>query len=127
MSCAPCIWDKFRHLEPTWYGVAGGAAVAGAALFPGRRVVAGAIAAVAVLALGIARGGKCGCGDHAARPADAVPAAAATSPTSAAAETPSSSSYDYAYEGSAPPSAQEWAAGLFRGSGIPLEVARSCS
>jgi hypothetical protein len=47
--------DRFRDVTAEWYGAAAAAAVAGAVLLPGARILAGGVSAAAVLYLAVSR------------------------------------------------------------------------
>lgn len=51
--------DTLRNVSPSWWGAVAGAAVAGAALVPSARLLAGAIGGGALLALAIKFSGPC--------------------------------------------------------------------
>lgn len=83
MSCLPCIQDRVRKLEPAWLGAAAAVGGLGLAIFKDHRLLAGAIGAAAVIALGIWRQGHCDCGGAAAA-ADAGDAPSSSSSAFAA-------------------------------------------
>jgi hypothetical protein len=110
------IGHRLREVSASWYAAAAGAAVAGAAVFPQRRVLAGLVAGLGVLVIavrntpccsGCAQGGGCGGGggDAAAEPHadDFVATSVSTSPLT---------SWDDVFIGSGSPSgAPTFAAG----------------